>query len=88
VALAAVVVENIYFIVVFVYLPNGAGPVYNDALYQHHERLEVIGVRSLLGVLLVAIAGIGFGRAIAIIGTVVLFCIWLGTGIKPWGPNY
>jgi len=85
VSLAAVVIENIYFIIVFVFLPNGAGPVYNDTLYHHHERLELIGVRSLLGVLLVAIAGIGLGRAIAIITTIVLFFIWVGTGIKPWG---
>jgi hypothetical protein len=70
---------------VFVFLPNGAGPVYNDALYKHHEGLEVFGVRSLLPVFMLALMGIGVGRAIAIISTAVLFFVWLGTGIKPWG---
>jgi uncharacterized membrane protein len=37
ISLAAVVAENIYFIVMFAILPNGAGPVYNDTLYEHQE---------------------------------------------------
>jgi len=69
----------------FVLLPNGAGPVYNDSVYQRHERLKVFGVRSLLAVVPVALVGGGIGRGIAIAGTIVLFFIWIGTGIKPWG---
>ena len=42
-SLAAVVTENIYFIMVFDLLPNSTGPVYNDAIYHHHQRLEVWG---------------------------------------------
>jgi hypothetical protein len=85
ISLVAVVAENIYFIGVFVLLPNGAGPVYNDSVYQRHERLEVFGVRSLLAVLPVALVGAGIGRGIAIAGTIVLFFIWIGIGINPWG---
>jgi len=40
-SLDAVVTENIYFIMVFDLLPNSTGPVYNDAIYHHHQRLEV-----------------------------------------------
>lgn len=82
-SLAAVVAENIYFIVVFAFLPNGAGPVYNDALYQHHERLEAFGVRSVLVILPIALVGTGVARGIAIVGTIFVFFLWVGTGAKP-----
>lgn len=84
-SLAAVVTENIYFVVVFVFLRNGAGPVYTDAMYRHHARLEVFGVRSVLAILPVALVGTGVGRAIAIGGTIFVFFLWFGVGIWPWG---
>jgi hypothetical protein len=80
----AIVAENIYFVVVvFALLPDRAGPGYSGLVYQSHKRLEVLGVRSLFAVLALAFLGTGIGRGIAIAGAIVLFFIWVGTGIKP-----
>ena len=82
-SLAAVVAENIYFIAMFVFLPNGVGPVYTDAMYRQHARLEVFGVRSVLAILPVSFAGTGLGRVIAVGGTIFVFFLWFGVGIWP-----
>jgi len=83
-SLVAVVVDNIYFLVVALFLPIGAGPVH-DAMYQHRERLEVFGVRLALAILPVALVGTGIARGIAILGTIFLLFLWIEIGIRPWG---